>query len=385
MNSIIQCGYCRLEHFTTKRAGIVCCSRCHTVIPIQTCEVTNYTNILKNRTWKDPQLQKIKSSSLNLGTYRNGNLGSTSGPSEYKALASQWPKASFTILNACPRGISAARIGKRALICGVSYKKQKYKLRGTLTDVYNIKQLLLNRYHFPENSIRVLTEESDLDRVPTKANMEESLRWLVEGSKPGDSLVFYFSGHGLRQRDFDNDELDGFDETLCPVDFKTEGMIFDNDINTMIVKPLIKGVTLHAIVDACHSGTILDLEYLYDLTGRKWLHNRPPSGAKKCTRGGRAICFSACRDDEMATDSNAFTKKGMSGVMTYCFIQAILNKPKLTYSELLYSVRKSILETFASRCISSKLIDKLLHRELSQEPQLSSSEIFDVENTMFTL
>lgn len=95
--------------------------------------------------------------------------------------------------------------------------------------------------------------------------MEEGLRWLVEGCKPGDSLVFYFSGHGLRQLDVDNDELDGFDETLCPVDFKTKGLILDNDINTMIVKPLIKGVTLHAIIDACYSGTILDLEYLYDL------------------------------------------------------------------------------------------------------------------------
>ncbi|XP_021837990.2 metacaspase-1 isoform X2 [Spinacia oleracea] len=366
MNGVIQCGYCRLEHLTIKRVGYVCCSRCHSVIPIQTCEVTNCTNILKNRTQKDVQLQKTRSSSLNHYTYRNGNLGSTSGSAEYKAMASQRPKASFTILNACPRSIPAARVGKRALICGVSYKKQKYKLRGTLTDVYNIKQLLLNRYHFPEHEIRVLTEENTPDRLPTKANMEESLRWLVAGSKPGDSLVFYFSGHGLRQHDFDNDELDGFDETLCPVDFKTEGMILDNDINTMIVKPLIKGVTLHAIIDACHSGTILDLEYLYDLKGRKWLNNIPPSGAKKCTRGGRAICFSACRDDEMATDSNAFTKKGMSGVMTHCFIQAILSKPKLTYFELLNSVRETILETFASRCISSKLIDKLLYRKLSQ-------------------
>lgn len=56
----------------------------------------------------------------------------------------------------------------------------------------------------------------------------------------------------------------------------------------------------------------------------------------------------------------------MSGVMTHCFIQAILNKPNLTYFELLNSVRKTILETFASRCLSSKLIDKMLHRNLSQ-------------------
>lgn len=77
--------------------------------------------------------------------------------------------------------------------------------------------------------------------------------------------MFYFSGHGLRQPDFKNDEIDGFDETICPVDFTEQGMIFDNDINTTIVRPLEKGVTLHAIVDACHSGTVLDLELVYDL------------------------------------------------------------------------------------------------------------------------
>lgn len=77
--------------------------------------------------------------------------------------------------------------------------------------------------------------------------------------------MFYFSGHGLRQPDFYEDELDGFDETICPVDFKTEGMILDNEINDSIVRPLKKGVTLHAIIDACHSGTILDLPYVYNI------------------------------------------------------------------------------------------------------------------------
>ena len=58
-------------------------------------------------------------------------------------------------------------------------------------------------------------------------------------------------------------ELDGFDETLCPVDFLQEGMIVDNDLNSILVWPLKNGVTLHALVDACHSGTILDLSYVY--------------------------------------------------------------------------------------------------------------------------
>lgn len=107
--------------------------------------------------------------------------------------------------------------------------------------------------------------EKDKRYTPTKENIENSLKWLVEDCEDGDSLVFYFSGHGLRQPDFQDDETDGFDETICPLDFIEKGMIIDNDINNIIVKPLKKGVTLHAIVDACHSGTILDLINVYDL------------------------------------------------------------------------------------------------------------------------
>lgn len=88
----------------------------------------------------------------------------------------------------------------------------------------------------------------------------------MRGIKPGDSLLFYFSGHGMRQRGFHGDEIDGFDETICPVDFETNGMILDNYINQTLVRPLIQGVALHAIFDSCHSGTVLDLPFVYNIT-----------------------------------------------------------------------------------------------------------------------
>lgn len=89
------------------------------------------------------------------------------------------------------------------------------------------------------------------------------MKWLVTDSQAGDSLVFYFSGHGVRQPDFENNELDGYDETICPADFMQEGLISDNEIYSTIILPLKKDVTLNAIVDACHSGSVLDLSYVY--------------------------------------------------------------------------------------------------------------------------
>ena len=105
-------------------------------------------------------------------------------------------------------------------------------------------------------------EETDPCKIPTKHNIMKAMSWLVDGCKLGDSLVFYFSGHGDHQWNDTGDEIDNYDETLLPLDHKTQGLIVDNDINDIIVKPLPAGVKLHAIIDACCSGTMLDLPYL---------------------------------------------------------------------------------------------------------------------------
>lgn len=88
------------------------------------------------------------------------------------------------------------------------------------------------------------------------------MNWLVQGCQQGDSLVFHYSGHGARLLNYNGDELDGFDETICPLDYESEGIIIDDEINATVVRPLPEGVTLHAIIDACHSGTVLDLPFL---------------------------------------------------------------------------------------------------------------------------
>lgn len=88
------------------------------------------------------------------------------------------------------------------------------------------------------------------------------MRWLVEGCQPGDSLVLHFSGHGSREVDRSMDEVDGYDEAICPVDYEHEGKIVDDEINSTIVRPLPQGAKLHAVIDTCFSGTVLDLPFM---------------------------------------------------------------------------------------------------------------------------
>ncbi|GAB2269566.1 hypothetical protein Dimus_004486 [Dionaea muscipula] len=366
---IIECRRCLLPIKTANR-GVkrLRCPRCHAEIPLQKEQIqmrkTNYYAIQGSN-----QLTRTQR--------ENSDQTRTDG-----SYAGWYSASKGSSGAASPSNMTST---KRALICGVSYNKQKYELKGTINDVHRMKDFLLHQYGFPEHVIRVLAEEDGPGILtPTRKNMEEGLKWLVEGCKPGDSLVFYFSGHGLQQPDFVFDELDGYDETICPVDFATKGMILDNDINAMIVRPLKKGVTLHAIIDACHSGTVLDLQHVYNQKQDRWMDNHPPNGANKGTSGGKAFCLSACHDDQIAVDTTAFTKTGMTGAMTYCLIDAVTKDPNLSYIQLLNSMEETIAKAYKSRCISSKLLDRLLHRHFLQEPQLSCSEKFDV-NTRFKL
>ncbi|CAL9081282.1 unnamed protein product, partial [Musa textilis] len=124
-------------------------------------------------------------------------------------------------------------------------------------------------FHFTRRCWPPLFDFTDPYKIPTKHNIRMALYWLVQGCQPGDSLVFHYSGHGSQQRSYHSDEVDGYDETLCPLDFESQGMIVDDEINATIVRPLPHGVKLHAIIDACHSGTVLDLPFLCRMN-RKW-------------------------------------------------------------------------------------------------------------------
>jgi hypothetical protein len=55
--------------------------------------------------------------------------------------------------------LSTATTGnKRAVLCGVSYSRRQYRLKGTVNDVVNMNSLLVENFGFPIQSIHVLTD-----------------------------------------------------------------------------------------------------------------------------------------------------------------------------------------------------------------------------------
>lgn len=124
-------------------------------------------------------------------------------------------------------------------------------LRGCVNDVRDMAHTLnaLGIVAAEPTAMRILTDER-----ATRAAILEGFEWLVKGAKKGDVLIFHYSGHGSQVVEVGGDEADGRDETICPHDYATAGMITDDDFRVRL-KGLAAGVNLEVFLDSCHSGT----------------------------------------------------------------------------------------------------------------------------------
>ena len=74
-------------------------------------------------------------------------------------FSSSGESTNVSSMNVKPSGTGSAETHprKRALLCGVTYKNKKYKLKGTVNDVKSMRNFLIDKYDYPEECIRVLT------------------------------------------------------------------------------------------------------------------------------------------------------------------------------------------------------------------------------------
>jgi len=295
---------------------------------------------------------------------------------------------------------------KRALLIGINYFGNKQELKGCVNDVKNLKYFLTAYNRFREGDVVVLTDDQrDPKFIPNRANIIAAMYWLVNNPRENDSYFFHYSGHGGQVPDLDGDESDGYDETILPVDWESAGQIIDDEMHDIMVRPLPPGVRLTAIFDSCHSGTALDLPYVYasdgTLISNKLLKDTAGTlteagkfymvgdtmGALKkvadsfkiITQGKQAqeftqatktsmadvVMFSGCKDSQTSADTN-IEGLGSTGAMSFAFIAAMSEHPRVSYLHLLNRMRE------------------ILRGKYSQKPQLSSGRPMDM-NTIFYL
>ena len=240
---------------------------------------------------------------------------------------------------------------KCALIIGINYEgNQNAKLNGCINDTTKIKKFLKGRCGFKDNNIDLLTDDSVIK--PTKQNIINSIRKLTKKVRDEDikEVWFSYSGHGayLSNNGFDS-EKDGNDEALVPLDYSTNGLIRDDQLYNLLVKELPLDCNLFSIIDACHSGTSLDLPFVYRIdTGIKTHNNQD----NLCN----VLKISGCRDSQ--TSADAFINGKYQGALTFSFLR--------TMNELDYC--------FTSKQIISRIKEYLNKNGYPQIPTLSLSK-----------
>ena len=91
--------------------------------------------------------------------------------------------------------------------------------------------------------------------------MLAAMDWLVR--EPNTTCFFHYSGHGGQVRDVDDGRPTGMDDTLVPVDHERQGQIDADMLHEHLVTNLARGSTLFAVLDCCHSGSALELPFVY--------------------------------------------------------------------------------------------------------------------------
>lgn len=238
---------------------------------------------------------------------------------------------------------------RRAFLVGINYKGSDCELGGCINDVISTKELLIRTYGYEESNILVFTDNSVIK--PTGANIRKGWQWLLSRSPAADFnrsrytqfdardkpvLFFHYSGHGSQARDLTGDEKDGIDETICPIDFRTGGMITDDIIRTELATRVPSGAKLFSLVDACHSESSLDL--LWNATVLKTGEFTLTRAGNYLATPGEVALISGCQDFDTSADI-VVAGKGQ-GALTYAFL-SVLKKANynITYDKLLVEIR----------------------------------------------
>jgi hypothetical protein len=161
---------------------------------------------------------------------------------------------------------------KLALLVGINrYPGEIAELRGCLTDVELQRELLVHRYGFNPKDILIVSDKESLK--PDRATILEAFQThLIAQAKPGDVVVFHFSGHGSLVTDpkpipelFRNENgipqrvrnEEGVNGTLVPND---RLMADSNQVQDIMGKSLflltyaLQTENVTVVLDSCHSG-----------------------------------------------------------------------------------------------------------------------------------
>jgi len=173
---------------------------------------------------------------------------------EYKNRLKEFAEHQVEVITAAkkPDKVAEKRVG---LFIGVSDFQDNSirKLATADKDASKMAEVMRKDCQF-ETTYLLTNKEATLSNIRT--HMVEK---LVQDTRPGDTVVIYWSGHGGRCANTDGSSKDGFDEFLVPYDGSLDSnaavhksMLLDKTMGRWVQE--LDGRKVMVILDTCHSG-----------------------------------------------------------------------------------------------------------------------------------
>ncbi|KAL6694428.1 peptidase C14, caspase domain-containing protein [Trichoderma pleuroticola] len=155
---------------------------------------------------------------------------------------------------------------KWAILVDINYYgyPKDEQLDGSVNDIHKISTFLQNVIQIPAANILMYhdfneddetDEDTQLRRLPTRANVLQALKRVSKDAAKGNFVYFHYSGHGDR-KDTQYIHLKGstttFDEVFCTLDGEIRDVEFGDILDDMVSKQLVVLAVLD--FDCCHSG-----------------------------------------------------------------------------------------------------------------------------------
>lgn len=160
----------------------------------------------------------------------------------------------------------------------------------------------LKKNHFEVTWLADRKEQGHKLMFPSKKNIMSQIQGLLKVSGEGDAIWVYFSGHGLPTGHKRSTEADGQDEGIMVLNEQTKKVEVINDdwLTKNFANKLQQGIEAFVMFDACHSGTAIDLPYVYK-PGSGFRKNPGKENAvphREDGKVGRMVFLAACRDHQ---------------------------------------------------------------------------------------
>jgi len=229
-------------------------------------------------------------------------------------------------------------------------------------------------------------------------------KYLVDTPKSGDTVVFYYAGHGSLRLNHKGTKLrvlvDGnmvpVDSTIVPSDAWTGGFdVRDREMTRIFDDALDKGIKLTVLLDSCHSGAFtrgvtlgprpVERVLPYDPRaldeGPDLLPDGKPRPAPAEHPKNPALIFSAAQQDQTAKESAPSSSSPEShGAFTVALIHAMESLPmdapaSVVYEQVLAEMQGTVDQTPSLDAGMTRRNEPLFGGESSKEGKLRAAAV----------